>query len=129
MHQQHLKITLLTKLVASARSGSSGGHECLEYLPGSLLFGLCARLWKKDPQTPLPAELFFSGSLRFTDGLPEGKPGVPAVPAVFSLHQPKKPETDQANDLRNHSAGGPPESKEKQIVPVISLSIPPIPAV
>lgn len=64
---------------------------------------------------PLPADLFFSGKLRFTDGLPEGNPGQPAVPAVFSLHEPKDENGKKTGYFRNHVAEGTPEGKEKQI--------------
>ena len=37
-----LLITLQDDLVISASSATTGGHESLDYLPGSLLFGVAA---------------------------------------------------------------------------------------
>jgi CRISPR-associated protein Csx10 len=74
-----LTLTLLDDLVASERPATEGGHESLDYIPGSMLLGaVAARLYGRLSRADA-YEVFHSGRMRFGDGVPltDGNPGWP----------------------------------------------------
>lgn len=86
MPTRTFKITLESDLVASLRPGSGIGHECLDYLPGSLLRGLLASEWGNDGF----AQAMFGGGLKCFDAYPAAPSGEPCVPVPFSFHAGKE---------------------------------------
>ncbi len=67
-----LQIHLKSEVIVSANAATVGGHRCLDYLPGSALLGAAANLWRRAGGAGGRsfAELFFGGTIRFTDALP-----------------------------------------------------------
>jgi CRISPR-associated protein Csx10 len=88
MRSLDLTLTLIDDLVASERPATEGGHESLDYLPGSMFLGavasrLYARLERGDAY-----RLFHSGAVRFGDGVPLAQ-GHPCWPMPLSWHEAK----------------------------------------
>jgi len=84
----NLTLTLCDDLVASERPATEGGHESLDYIPGSMLLGAtAARLYGgcKDDEA---YRLFHSGALRFGDGVPLAG-GAPCWPMPLCWHELK----------------------------------------
>ena len=78
-----LEITLTSDVIFSASGATTGGHDSLDYLPGSALLG--AAVGKHG----FEADLFLSGKVRFGDGLPlfsDGRIGWP-MPLNFNCHK------------------------------------------
>ena len=59
-----LDIELMSDVIVSQSAASTGGHESLGYLPGSVLFGAAAATWFKQPG--FGPDVFLSGRIRFT---------------------------------------------------------------
>ncbi|MCP5517578.1 MAG: hypothetical protein H7A45_10020 [Verrucomicrobiales bacterium] len=79
-----LEVKLLEDVILSARAATTGGHDCLDYLPGSVLLGAAAgRLFKEPGFGP---EVFLSGKVRFGDGLPVASDDHLAWPVPLSFH-------------------------------------------
>lgn len=81
---------LLSDVVVSAHSATTGGHETLDYLPGATLLGvLASQLYSSlTPEDSFTA--FHSGELVFVDARPVTQESmIPAIPMPISLHIPK----------------------------------------
>ena len=79
-----LEIELLSDVILSQSAATTGGHDSLDYLPGSVLLGAAAaRLFKQPGFGP---ELFLSGKVRFGDGLPLLPSGSPGWPVPLNRH-------------------------------------------
>ena len=87
MHEQTYCVELLSDIVITADAATAGGHQGLDYLPGSLFLG-AAVAQAMGPAKVFDPDLFLSGLVRFHNGLPDvgGKPSFP-VPLAF--HQIK----------------------------------------
>lgn len=82
MFEQWLDIELLDNVVISADSATEGGHQSLDYLPGSVLLGAAAaRLFKT-----LGPAVFLTGRLRFSPSLPLTANNDLAWPMPLSFH-------------------------------------------
>jgi len=81
--QRWYRIDLLSDVIVTADAATEGGHDCLNYLPGSLLAGVFAGSLK-----PFPAQEYLSGKMLFGDALPLVD-GEIAYPVPLSLHKPK----------------------------------------
>jgi hypothetical protein len=81
--QRWYRIELLSDVTVTADAATEGGHDCLNYLPGSLLAGVVAGSLK-----PFPATAYLSGKMLFGDALPLVD-GEIAYPVPLSLHKPK----------------------------------------
>lgn len=109
MPAKTFRITLKSDLVASLRPGSEGGHECLDYLPGSLLRGTVAGAWKSADPDSFSATLF-GGAVRFGNALPSVD-GVSSIPVPLSYHRKKGGEKEGA--IVNQLQGAPdPDSRQ-----------------
>ncbi len=94
MTSLYYTITLESDLIVSARSGTEGGHECLDYLPGSLLLGALA----SQPGWFDPAQVY-RGNYSLGNAYPVTKPGAPiSVPVPLTFHTRKE---DKDNQLVN----------------------------
>lgn len=86
------KITLNSPLVFSRHLATTGQHETLDYIPGSVLLGLAAALYERledDAWT-----VFHSGAVRFGDGLPiigERKLAIPSPLCIQTQKRSSKP--------------------------------------
>jgi CRISPR-associated protein Csx10 len=77
------QIELLSDVVVTADSATEGGHEGLDYLPGSLFLGVAASAIK-----PFDPDLFLSGKVRFLNAYPLWN-GRETHPVPLSYHTPK----------------------------------------
>ena len=79
-----LDIELRSDVIVSLSAATTGGHDSLDYLPGSVLLGAAAgRLFQQPGFGP---EVFLSGKVRFGDGLPLTKAGAPGWPVPLNRH-------------------------------------------
>jgi len=79
-----LEIELLSDVILSQSAATTGGHDSLDYLPGSVLLGAAAaRLFKEPGFGP---DVFLSGEIRFGDGLPLTEAGQPGWPVPLNRH-------------------------------------------
>lgn len=98
--------TLLLKtesdVVISTRHGTEGGHACMDYIPGSVLFGAAVGGWLRSGR-PFDPDLFFAGKLRFHNAYPSNAGEVPAkemtLPTPLAYHQPKGDEVAVFNGV------------------------------
>jgi len=86
---QWLEIELKSDVIVSATAATIGGHESLDYLPGSVLLGAAAGAWRNRKGSFDP-EAFLSGKIRFGDGLPIGPDAEMGWPMPQSYHQLKQ---------------------------------------
>lgn len=63
MPEQWYSVTLTADVVVTANAATAGGHQALDYLPGSLFAGIAAH-------RRFDSELLWSGRVRFLDGHP-----------------------------------------------------------
>ncbi|MBI4664153.1 MAG: hypothetical protein HY735_35605 [Verrucomicrobia bacterium] len=70
--EQWLQATLLSPVVVTARMGTTGQHETLDYLPGSVFLGAAARALRPGWDDARFCRVFLGGAVRFGDGLPLG---------------------------------------------------------
>ncbi|EGJ09046.1 hypothetical protein RBXJA2T_01895 [Rubrivivax benzoatilyticus JA2 = ATCC BAA-35] len=89
MTQIHpVTLTLVDDLVLSERSATTGGHRCLDRIPGSALRGwAAARLY--DALGEDAWAVFHSGAVRFGDARPTGPGGQPSWPVPLCWHADK----------------------------------------
>jgi CRISPR/Cas system CSM-associated protein Csm3 (group 7 of RAMP superfamily) len=109
-----LDIKLQSDVIASQSAATTGGHDSLDYLPGSVLLGAAAaRLFKQPGFGP---EVFLSGKVRFGDGLPLAPDGClgrpvplncfftkqdgPTGPAINGLTDTRKAEEERVRSKR-----------------------------
>lgn len=79
-----LDITLESDLVLSASAATTGGHDSLDFLPGSALLGAAAARLFQDPG--FGPEVFLGGGIRFGDGLPLAPDDAVAWPIPLNCH-------------------------------------------
>jgi CRISPR/Cas system CSM-associated protein Csm3 (group 7 of RAMP superfamily) len=105
-----LDIELLSDLIVSASAATTGGHDSLNYLPGSVLMGAAAGAFSAQRQ--FAPEIFLSGKIRFGDGLPLAPDGDVGWPVPLNCHfikldGPKGPVinglTDTKQDAENRA--------------------------
>lgn len=100
MNRYPLALELEDDLVLSRRNSTTGGHECLTWLPGSALRGWAAGRLYDALGADDAFRVFHSGAVRFGDALPAGPQGQPGRPLPLSWH------SDKADpDGRPESAG------------------------
>ncbi len=87
MHEQEYTVTLLSDVVVTANAATVGGHEGLDYLPGSLFLGAAAGCALRSGEGFDPS-FFLSGRIRFLDACPE-LGGEATFPFPLSFHQIK----------------------------------------
>jgi len=105
-----LRIKLVTEVVVTRRTATVGVHECLDYLPGSVLLGAAAaRLFAT---IGFGAEFFLSGKVRFGDGLPDDGNGGPAWPVPLNYHVAKGAKAEDA-PLINPLVAEPPKDQQR----------------
>lgn len=111
----HLLLTLESDLVLSARPGSAGQHECLDFIPGSTLWGAVAAhfygRWARDSFWEKNRAVFHEGRVRFGCGLPASPLHFPMLPIPFSWHHAKEEKGSfgsriLAENITNLAAGG-----------------------
>lgn len=79
---------LVTDAVISERSATTGGHRCLDYIPGACLLGdVAAELY--DVLGEDAFTVFHSGKVRFGNAYPLSATGEPALPVPFAWHTTK----------------------------------------
>jgi CRISPR-associated protein Csx10 len=110
----HLLLTLESDLVLSSRPGSTGQHECLDFIPGSALWGaVAARFygrWAQESSWDKNRAVFHEGRVRFGCGLPASPAQSPMLPIPFSWHHAKGEKGSNnncilANNVTNLAAG------------------------
>jgi len=93
MQLLRLDFTADTDLIFSASAGTAGQHECLDYIPGSAIWGaVAARFygkWASAGDWEKVRSLFYSGKVRFGIGAPSLSRGVPLRPVPFAWHSKK----------------------------------------
>lgn len=93
MHLLRLDFTAQTDLIFSAIAGTAGQHECLDYIPGSAIWGaVAARFygkWASAGDWEKVRSLFHSGKVRFGIGVPASPHGGPLRPIPFAWHSKK----------------------------------------
>jgi CRISPR-associated protein Csx10 len=87
MNELHYCIELLSDVVITADAATAGGHQGLNYLPGSLFLGAAVAKTLKNG-LPFDPNLFISGRVRFLAGYPEIE-GQSSFPIPLSFHQIK----------------------------------------
>ena len=87
IHRCRLELELLEDCIVTAANTSQCRHYCLDYIPGSKLFGIAAgKLFAR-----YGADIFLSGKVRFGPGLfMSPDTGRPCFPVPLSLHTEKK---------------------------------------
>lgn len=101
MRSLHFRLTLLSDAVVSASAATAGGHQSLDYLPGSILMGIAAsRLY--DPDAANTAVMFHSQKVRFGDACATDVATQASAPVPRSLFHPKD---DELATLGNVAAG------------------------
>lgn len=97
MKRHALQITLQDDLVLSVRNATTGGHECLPYIPGTALRGWAgSQLYAALGEDAFT--VFHSGQVRFGDARPCGPHGHPALPVPLSWHMDKGRPQRKAHD-------------------------------
>lgn len=77
-----LSLRLLDRVVLSRTAATAGGHETLDYIPGSALLGVAAgALYRKCRDSWL---LFHSGKVRFSNAYPVTSDGSMGLPSPLS---------------------------------------------
>ena len=101
MRSLHFQLTLLSDAVVSASAATAGGHQSLDYLPGSTLMGIAAsRLYQ--PGADSTETIFHSQKVRFGDACAVDDSTHSSAPAPRSLFHPKD---DEQATLGNVAAG------------------------
>lgn len=92
---------LVTDAVISVRSTTTGGHRCLDYIPGACLLGaVAAKLYDSLGQDAFT--VFHSGKVRFGNAYPLSAAGEPAFPVPFAWHAAKGEEmNDSVANVKN----------------------------
>lgn len=83
-----LKITADSPLVITEKLTRGMNHKCLPYIPGNMLLGAFASIWKKEffkdtglaDDNPIFAKLFLNGSVKWGCAYPQTKEGKISVP-------------------------------------------------
>ncbi|MGH8497708.1 MAG: hypothetical protein ACRERV_02710 [Methylococcales bacterium] len=87
-------VTLQQDAIFSEHAASTGGHECLDYLPGAAFLGaVAARLYEQYPDRQL--DYFHNGKVRFHDALPIGSKGFCLYPIPLCWHYAKEKEAGE----------------------------------
>lgn len=84
-----LNIELLDDVVLSATSATEGGHESLDYIPGSTLRGVVASQIYRKLGDDVAWLVFHAGKVRFGNAYPITEDGLVGFPAPLSAHYPK----------------------------------------
>lgn len=109
-----LDIELLSDVIVSLSAATTGGHDSLDYLPGSALLGAAAaRLFAQPGFGP---EVFLSGKVRFGDGLPLAPDGCLGRPVPLNCQFIKQhgPVGKPINGLTDTDAAETERKKNKQ---------------
>lgn len=103
MTRQGFRLDLVDPAIFTASTATAEQGESLEYVPGAALWGaLARRLYEKAGDS---WAMFHSGALRITDGLPLFAKGI-GWPVPMSLHRPKYPSDEAAEQTRMCLASG-----------------------
>ncbi len=96
MKRIDFKCTLLTDIVMSAQTATEGGHQSLNFIPGSNFLGILASsVYKKD--AAISYTLFHSGKVRFGDAhIVSG--GIRSFQIPFSWYFPKGGRLTEGNN-------------------------------
>ncbi|HVY70891.1 MAG TPA: RAMP superfamily CRISPR-associated protein [Verrucomicrobiae bacterium] len=86
---QWFEIELLSDVVLSATAATLGGHDSLDFLPGSALLGAAVAAYRRRGHAFDPG-VFLTGQLRFEDGLPLAEDGQIGWPAPLSFQHEKQ---------------------------------------
>ena len=88
MRSVNFTVRLKSDTVVSERSATTGGHRCLDFLPGSAFLGACAAgLYDGLGADAFTA--FHSGLVRFGNAYPVAPDGSATLPIPLSWHLPK----------------------------------------
>ncbi|MBK8972692.1 MAG: hypothetical protein IPM37_15670 [Hahellaceae bacterium] len=88
MKTRSFLLTLQDDVVVSESAATTGGHRCLDYIPGSAMLGAAAARVYNDPGLDSWL-LFHSGKVRFGNARPLGDDRLPTIPLPLSLYQEK----------------------------------------
>ncbi len=97
-----LLITLEDDIVISTSSATAGGHESLDYIPGSLVFGAAASKLYATFKHQSPSrvwDVFHSGKVRFQNGYPLSTEGYASYPPPLSIHYYKGEEPEESHSI------------------------------
>lgn len=108
----HFRITAKERLVLSRTSATAGLHECLDFIPGSVLLGSVAAefypKWKGSVERGQDLfDLFHSGAVSFGDAHPQDGTGSATLPVPLSLHHAKpRPGFPSGHLVQDHGRAG-----------------------
>ena len=93
MKNLSFRVNLLSDVVVTANAATTGGHQGLDFIPGSAFMGAAVSR-SLSSGAPFAADLFLSGRLRFLDAWP-CIGDEPAFPIPLSFHKVKGEEWKQ----------------------------------
>lgn len=105
MKVQQFKVTLIQDVIISERAATKGGHDSLDYLPGATFLGAVAAHWYEKLQSKSPEDVytvFFSGKVRFSNGLPLSADEQLSYPMPLCWYQNKREAKSGTMGLRNY---------------------------
>jgi len=96
----HFTARLLADAVLSERGATTGGHRCLDYIPGATLLGAVAdKIYKKNYAPAF--NVFHSGKVRFGNAYPLTDEGEPTLPIPLCWHAAKGEELNNVKGIKN----------------------------
>jgi len=101
MKTVHFTARLLGDAVISERSATSGGHRCLDHIPGACLLGAAAsRIYNELGSDAFT--IFHSGQVRFGNAYPLDSDARPTLPIPLSWHCEKGVDLgERVDDIKN----------------------------
>lgn len=113
MRRRDYVLELESDAVISRTSGTAGGHQSLDYVPGAVILGVVAgKIYSRDQNRALT--LFHSGKVRFGSAYPLAVGDVAAYPMPLSLHRAKRDERQPELLLHNLAVGDPEDGVQMQ---------------
>lgn len=111
MLEASFDIELEQAVIISQQAASAGAHQCLDFIPGSVLLGLAASRLYADLDSESAWTLFHSGQVRYSDALPLGACDETGYPVPLCWHAYKGEQWKQGGRLLAESLFDP--SREK----------------
>jgi len=98
MSTHWFSVTLLNDVIVSASAATTGGHQCLDYIPGSTILGaIAAAFYKNAAKNGTALHLFHGSALRCSNAYPyDLDTHQRALPMPLSFHLPKSQKTGHA---------------------------------
>lgn len=102
MTRYHFRCELLSDVILSSVSATTGFNHSLDYLPGAKFLGIMAASLYDENKAERSMDLFHNGNVRFSNAYPLNAAGDKLLPVPFNWFEPKVSKQTRPVYLHHH---------------------------